>query len=232
MNLCILIPAKNEEGSISETVSRIYEVLDGNCLFNVLVINDYSDDSTETVLAILSSTYLNFTYSNNRSKPGVGSAIKYGLDIWQGDVVAICMADGSDDPIDVFQSLELLLSKDLDCVFGSRFIQGGKVRNYPIIKLILNRLFNNSVRLISRIQYNDFTNIFKMYKRSALISIGKIDANGFSIGLEMSMKAFRNNLNVGIIPINWSQRKTGKSKLNIIRNIRLYFGTLYMCLKR
>jgi dolichol-phosphate mannosyltransferase len=230
MELCILIPAKNEEESIIKTIQDIHNELINVIPFNILVINDHSDDQTESVLINLSKSITNLSYLNNEFEGGVGNAISYGLKKWKGDVIVICMADSSDSPKDILMSYNELVEGNYDCVFGSRFINGSTIYNYPFIKLLLNRLFNNLVKLFSKNNYNDFTNIFKMYSRNSIIKISPIDSKGFSIGLEMSLKGFSNNLKIKIVPISWMQRTSGQSKLNLLKNVRLYFSTLRKCL--
>ncbi len=231
MKLCVLIPAKNEEEALNETISNFYKELNSHAQFNILVINDHSDDNTESVLVKLSNKFENLSFVNNMFDSGVGNAIRYGLEIWQGDVLAICMADDSDSPADVLASYNKLIAGNYDCIFGSRFISGSSVINYPIFKLLLNRIFNSIVKIISKNNFNDFTNIFKMYSRVALKEIGPIESNGFSIGLEMSLKAFSKKLNIGYFPISWKQRTSGKSKLKLVKNLKLYISTLIKCLK-
>lgn len=225
MELCLLIPAKNEESVIEETINTFHTRLHNQVQFNILVINDHSNDRTEEILQNLASKYPNMDYVNNQKQGGVGNAIKYGLEKWKGDVISICMADGSDDIADILKSFKLVKEDHSDCVFGSRFIKGGEVTNYPQIKLLLNRIFNNYVKIRSSNNYNDFTNIFKTYSRNALEIIGPISSDGFSIGLEMSLKSFKKGLKIAVIPISWKQRSAGKSKLRLRKNFKLYMQT-------
>ena len=229
MELCILIPAKNEEGSLSQTITNIYLQLYNVIPFNILVINDHSDDNTLNVLIELSEKYEILSFINNEFDAGVGNAINFGLQTWNGDIVTICMADASDAPSDILQSYYMIIDGKHDCVFGSRFISGSNVKNYPVVKLLLNRIFNILVKLIIKNDFKDYTNIFKMYTRRAIEVIGEIESAGFSIGLEMSLKAYSNKLKIRVIPISWQQRTSGKSKLKLMKNIRLYFSTLIKC---
>ncbi len=231
MNLCIIIPAKNEELTLAETIENLQEELNDKIPFSILVINDYSDDGTLNLLEKLASKYSNLEYISNEWEGGVGNAIRYGLSKWQGDIVSLCMADGSDAPKNILESYHKITREGYDCVFGSRFIKGGQVMNYPIIKLILNRIFNIGVRIISKNKYNDFTNIFKIYHRHAINSMLPLDSTGFSIGLEMSLKAFNENMKIAIIPISWTQRKAGVSKLKLNKNFKLYMSTLRKSLR-
>jgi dolichol-phosphate mannosyltransferase len=226
-NLCIIIPAKNEEATISNTVAEFYNALNSVIDFSILIVNDYSDDNTSNVLNTLQKKYPIVKSIDNMYSSGVGNAIRYGIENSKGTVIAICMADGSDSPKDVLESYKLIINEGYECVFGSRFIKGGHVIDYPYVKLLLNRIFNNGVELITRNQYNDYSNIFKMYRRTVIDKIMPISSEGFSIGLEMSLKAFNINAKIKVIPITWKQRKAGKSKLNLIKNIKVYMTTLY-----
>ena len=85
------------------------------------------------------SQHKNIRAIKSMRAPGVGNAIRFGLDNWQGDIVAICMADGSDSPLDLLKSYKLMEEKGVQCVFGSRFMEGSKVTNYPKIKLIYKK---------------------------------------------------------------------------------------------
>ena len=140
--------------------------------------------------------------------------------------MALCMADGSDAPRDIIISYKKICNEGYDCAFGSRFMKGGQVKNYPIIKFVLNRIFNIWVRMRSGNKYTDFTNIFKVYHRRSIEAISPLDSEGFNIGLEMSLKAFKRKLNIAIFPISWNQRKAGVSKLILSKNFKLYMSTL------
>ena len=227
MELCILIPAKNEESTLTQTINKLILSLGPDIKFNILVINDYSTDNTVNILESLCREYSIIDYVNNENDRGVGSAIRYGLDRFIGDVVAICMADGSDYPVDIIKSFNLINNEGYDCVFGSRFIKGGHIHNYPKVKLILNRIFNLSIKYLFFYPYNDFTNIFKVYSRRAIEQITPLESTQFSIGLEMSLYAYKRKLKIAVIPISWIQRDSGVSKLNIVRNIKFYLSTLY-----
>ncbi|MDB2463804.1 glycosyltransferase family 2 protein [Flavobacteriaceae bacterium] len=231
MELCIIIPANNEEHTLTKTLDNIQRELEGNIPFNILVVNDHSDDGTVNLLEYFESTFPNIKYVSNEWDGGVGNAICYGLSKWQGDIVAICMADGSDSPHDILLSYKKIIEEGYDCVFGSRFIKGGQVKNYPYIKLIFNRVFNTCVRIIYGKKYNDFTNIFKVYHRRAIEAISPLNSTGFSIGLEMSLKAFKRKLKIAVIPISWTERNAGVSKLKLSKNFKHYMSTLLKSLK-
>lgn len=227
MKLSIVIPAKNEELSLPMTIENLHAKLsEAHIDFNILVVNDYSDDNTQGILEQMGDQFYQLNVVNNQLPRGVGNAIRFGLDNFDGDIVAICMADASDSPDDIITSYNKIVHNNYDCVFGSRFIKGAKVINYPRRKLFLNRIFNLLVKALSFNHYNDFTNIFKVYHRRVIKGIAPIESDGFSIGLEMSLKSFKKKYKIAIIPISWIQRVAGDSKLKIAKNINVYFKTL------
>jgi dolichol-phosphate mannosyltransferase len=104
--------------------------------FNILVVNDHSDDGTLKLLENL-SRFSHLKFVSNEWNGGVGNAIRFGLTQWQGDIVAICMADGSDAPEDILLSYKMICLEGYDCVFGSRFIKGGQVEELSLCKIFL-----------------------------------------------------------------------------------------------
>src|SRR6516165_11062891 len=166
--LSIVIPAHNEEGHIAETVQNLAAALrEAGIGYEILVINDNSSDGTERILATLSAAGIGVRYINNPPPHGFGFAVRRGLAEFRGDAVAIVMADGSDDPADVIAFYRKLES-GYDCAFGSRFISGARIIDYPIFKLVLNRLANLMIRTLFLVRYNDMTNAFTLYRSSAI----------------------------------------------------------------
>ena len=139
------------------------------------------------------------------------------------------MADLSDDINDLIKYNELMLQNNYDAILGSRFMKGSKVLDYPIQKLILNRLFNFFVSIIFLNKYNDFTNAFKIYKRKALIEIMPLISESFNIFLEIPLKIITRNYKYKIVSINWIGRKKGTSKFKIKELGAKYLFTLIYC---
>ena len=139
------------------------------------------------------------------------------------------MADLSDDFKDLKKYYLLMKTNKYDAILGSRFLKGSKISNYPITKLILNRIFNNFVRIIFFSKYNDFTNAFKIYKRRSLLELLPIVSENFNVFLEIPLKIISRNYSYLIIPINWNNRKHGKSKFKIKELGSMYIFTLLYC---
>jgi dolichol-phosphate mannosyltransferase len=230
MKLSIVIPAYNEEGSISETLNTLYSKLQEEKIdHEILVVNDNSKDNTLEVLTKIQNSIPTLIVYTNYGPNGFGYAIRYGLDKFEGDCVAIMMADLSDDPNDLVLFYRRISIGDVDCVFGSRFIKGGKIINYPIQKLIINRVANFIIKGVIGIKYNDATNAFKLYKRETIKGIQPLLSPHFNLTIELSLKSIVRGYNYAVIPNSWYNRKSGESKLKIKEMGSRYFFILMYC---
>mgnify|MGYP001390065805 CR=1 FL=1 len=230
MKLSVIIPAKNEEGNVEDTIKEINSILlKNNIQHEIIVINDNSTDSTIKILKFLKNNIQELRIIDNTGKPGYGLTVRLGLENYSGEIIAIMMADGSDSPNDLikfyFKSL-----KNSTCVFGSRFSNGGTTQNYPKLKYILNRIFNNVVRMIFQIKYNDITNAFKVYTKEAIEGSKPFLSNHFNLTLEMPLKIIIRGFNYEIVPNSWKNRKTGFSKMKIKEMGSRYLFILFYCL--
>ncbi len=229
--LSVVIPAYNEEGSIAETVKILYEVLtEKNISHEILVVNDNSKDSTLEVLKNLKEEIPTLNYYTNSGLNGFGYAVRYGLERFKGDCVAIMMADLSDDVYDLIRFYHAMVDKNLDCVFGTRFSKGGVVIDYPLPKLIINRIANNIIRAVIGIKYNDSTNAFKLYRKATIEGLKPFLAPHFNLTIELSLKAIVRGYSYDVIPNKWTNRKHGVSKLKIGEMGSRYFFILMYCL--
>ncbi|MDC0835653.1 glycosyltransferase [Geitlerinema sp. CS-897] len=229
----LVIPAHNEEGSIAETVNEIARVLDDRDVrYEFLVVNDNSRDRTEEILQSLSRENPCVRYVNNYYPNGFGFAVRCGLEQFRGDAVAVVMADGSDSPEDILNYYDLL-QEGYDCVFGSRFVRGGRVIDYPTHKLLINRLANLFVQVLFGLRYNDTTNAFKAYRREVIEGIQPILSHHFNLTVELPLKAIVRGYTYVATPISWRNRKAGVSKLKIKEmGSRYLFIVLYILLER
>jgi dolichol-phosphate mannosyltransferase len=231
MKLSIVIPAYNEEESLRETLPQLYQTLkDANIPHEIFVTNDNSKDNTLNVLELLKETIPTLRYETNRGPNWFGYAIRYGLERFEGDCVAIMMADLSDSPSDLVRFYHTMVDKNVDCVFGSRFIKGGQVIDYPKHKLFLNRLVNIATKIIFRIPYNDFTNAFKLYKKETIDGLHPILSPHFNLTLELSLKAIIRGYTFEVLPNSWTNRKYGVSNLKIKEMGSRYFFIFLYCL--
>lgn len=230
MKLSIVIPAYNEEESISETLYNIEDALTKIKIdHEILVINDNSKDNTLQVLIELSKVIPSLKFITNEGPNGFGYAIRKGLENFSGDCVAVMMADLSDSPYDLIKYYTTMIEGDYDCVFGSRFIKGGKLIDYPWLKKVVNRLANFIIRIVMGIRYNDTTNAFKLYKREVIEGIKPFLSPHFNLTIELPLKAIIRGYSYSIIPNSWTNRKYGVSKLNLKEMGSRYFFILMYC---
>jgi len=233
MRLSVIIPAHNEEGCLTETVHQLITTLDRYQIpHEVLVVNDNSTDGTEALCQTLAQQFPTFRYVNNEPPNGFGFAVSRGLAEFSGDAVAIFMADASDDPQDVVAGYRKL-QEGYDCVFGSRFIPGGRVVDYPIHKLVINRMANNFIKALFHLPYNDVTNAFKIYRREVINGVQPLLSYHFNLTVELPLKAIVRGFSYAVIPICWYNRQVGISKLKIKEmGSRYLFIVLYVLLEK
>ncbi|MBF0129062.1 MAG: glycosyltransferase family 2 protein [Alphaproteobacteria bacterium] len=228
--LSIIIPARNEEGNLRESVPAIVSALDAaGILHEIVVINDNSSDGTEAELIDLEQRHPTLRHVNNPPPNGFGLAVRRGLAEFRGEAVMVVMADGSDSPSDMVAYWRKL-QEGYDCVFGSRFIQGGAVHDYPPHKLVLNRLANTFIRLLFALKLNDTTNAFKCYRREVIAGIQPLLAHHFNLTVELPLKAIVRGYSHAVVPISWRNRKTGISKLKIREMSSRYLFIVLYCL--
>ena len=228
MTLSIIIPVYNESKNVEKTVNNLKKIKKDIKKFNLIFIDDFSDDNTFDILNKLSKKY-SFVKIFKNKKKGLGSAIEEGIKKSNFDYIAIFMADSSDSIADLIKYYKIMSSKKFDAVLGSRFIKESKIKDYPFLKYFLNRIFNNFVKLIFLSNYNDFTNAFKIYKKSVLRNLLPIVSENFNVFLEIPLKIISRGYSYKIIPISWRNRKIGKSNFRIKELSSMYIFTLIYC---
>jgi dolichol-phosphate mannosyltransferase len=232
LKLSVVMPAQNEEGSVGKTVEGVVSVLEREGVdYEVVVVNDDSEDSTEAVVAAIGEQNPRVRVHRSHYERGFGMAIRAGLDVYEGDAVAIVMADASDDPTDLIQ-YHRLLEEGYDCAFGSRFMPGAKVYDYPRLKYVINRLANQFIRILFRHRYNDTTNAFKAYRREVIETIQPLLSKHFNLTVEMPLKAIVRGHTYAVVPTNWTNRTSGVAKLAMKEmGSRYLFIVLYVWLE-
>ena len=231
--LSIVIPARDEETCIASTVRHLHlELTLQRVPHEIIVVDDGSSDGTWNLLNEIKTQVPALRPIQNTGRHGFGRAIIHGLDAMRGDAVTIMMADESDDCRDVVRYWEVL-QQGYECVFGSRFIKGGAVIDYPPLKLFLNRQANRFLRILFRIKLNDVTNAFKAYRREVIDGCRPLISPHFNITVELPLKAIVRGYSWKTIPITWRNRRSGESKLRIKEmGSRYLFICLYVWLEK
>jgi len=231
--LSVVIPARNEEGCIAATLEHLHlELRLQQIPHEILVVDDGSTDSTWTLLQEIQARIPQCKPIQNLGAHGFGRAITYGFNHASGDAIVIMMADESDDCRDVVRYWQIL-GEGWDAVFGSRFMRGGGVIDYPRHKLLLNRLANLFLRLLFRVQLNDFTNAFKAYRRTVIEGCRPFLSPHFNLTVELPLKTIVRGYSWTTMPITWRNRRSGESKLKITEmGSRYLFIALYCWLEK
>lgn len=231
--LSVVIPARDEEGCIASTVRHLNVELGIHGVdHEIVVVDDGSSDQTNAILQSLASDIAELVVIRNEGPHGFGRAIQKGLEAFSGDAVVIMMADESDDCRDVVRYWQEL-NTGVDCVFGSRFMSGGGVIDYPRVKYLLNRVANTFIRLVFRHGLNDTTNAFKAYRREVIRGCAPILSPHFNITVELPLKAIVRGYSWKVIPITWRNRRHGVAKLKIREmGSRYFFIVAYVWLEK
>ena len=232
MKLSVVIPARNEEGSIAATVGELTAALRrADVAYEIVIVDDASTDATADAVGRLAEADEGVRYLRSPYRNGFGFAVRAGLEVFTGDAVAIVMADGSDDPEDVV-AYHRLLAAGYDCAFGSRFMAGARVTDYPRFKLIVNRIVNLGIRMLFGHGYNDTTNAFKAYRREVIETVQPLLSKHFNLTVELPLKAVVRGHSFAVTPTSWTNRTSGEAKLAMKEmGSRYLFIVLYVWLE-
>ncbi len=211
----VIIPTYNERDNISAIISA---VLDAEPSVDILIVDDNSPDGTSAIVQDIQRANQRVHLLKRTGKLGLGTAycegFQYGLDHGY-DVVFEMDADFSHDPKEIPTFLKTLQSADV--VIGSRYLNGGvTVVNWPLKRLILSYSANVYTRLITRLPLNDATGGFKAIKTEFLrkIDLQQIHSNGYAFQIEINYKLWRTGARLQEIPIIFTDRTSGVSKMS------------------
>jgi len=215
MKLSVVIPARNEAGNIGQALDVVRARLarDG-IAYEIVVVDDGSSDQTGAEVESRRRIDPNVVLVRNPGANGFGRAVRLGLETFTGDAVVVMMADGSDDPEDLVTYYRILRD-EAECAFGSRFLAGSEVVDYPRVKLLVNRAANLFVRLLFGTSYNDTTNAFKGYRREVIEGCQPLISPHFNLTVEIPLKAIVRGYTFKVVPIRWRNRRIGTSSLRL-----------------
>jgi dolichol-phosphate mannosyltransferase len=227
--LSVVVPARDEEGCIAATVEHLHvELRNRNIPHEIIVVDDGSQDRTWEILQQLSATMPELRPMQNLGLHGFGRAVILGINAVHGDAVVIMMADESDDCRDVVGYWNKL-TEGYDAVFGSRFVKGGGVIDYPKLKYALNRVGNLFIKMLFGIRLNDTTNAFKAYRRTTLEGLRPFLSPQFNLTVELPLKTIVRGYSWTVIPITWRNRRHGIAKFKIREMGSRYFFIVCYC---
>ncbi|GMU95349.1 MULTISPECIES: polyprenol monophosphomannose synthase [Ignavibacterium] len=214
MRILVIIPTYNELENVKKIIPA---VLEQNSGIDVLIVDDNSPDKTGDYVEGLSKENPRIKLLRREKKLGLGTAyiagFKYALQ-HNYDFVFEMDADFSHDPNEIKNFLEAI--KEADLVLGSRYINGVRVLNWPMRRLLLSYFASVYTRIITGLPVKDATGGYKCFRIDVLkaIDLDRIKSNGYSFQIEMTFKAFRKGFRIREIPIVFVDRVKGKSKMS------------------
>lgn len=211
----VVIPTYNEKGNIEPMIRKLLALSVPN--LTILIIDDNSPDGTAQVVRQLQAANPNLKLEVRPRKTGLGKAYIHGFDFalhHGADAIIQMDADFSHDPADVPRLLAAL--QDHDLVIGSRYSHGISVINWPLRRLFLSVGANFYAGLITNIPLKDATGGFKAWRISALraINFTSVAADGYGFQIVMNHRAWKRGLRLTEIPIIFTERREGQSKMS------------------
>lgn len=223
MKTSLIIPFKNEVEYAETTMCTAYSYLAERAIEFELVAVDDSTDGTWEILRSFADAHPKVVIVKGGEPPGYGRALQTGFRVATGDIVIPFNGDLSDSLDDVLSYIRLI-EGGYEMVFGSRFMAGAKVTDATAVKGGISRLGNVFLQALFITRCSDITNSFKAYRRTVLEAI-QPTANGYNIGMEIALKGIRKGYKSTTIPVAWSGRKYGRSKMSIMKSLPTYLST-------
>ncbi len=214
MKVLVIIPTYNESDNILKTIELVF---DSAPKVDVLVVDDNSPDKTGNLVKKLMKTEKRVNLLAREKKEGLGTAyvagFKYALERDYERIIEMD-ADLSHDPAEIPNFIEA--SKKADVVVGSRYLNGANVVHWPIRRLILSYGANIYSRIITGVPLHDTTSGFKCFRREVLeaVDMDAVHSGGYSFQLEMNFRAYCKGFKLSEIPIIFTDRTLGRSKMN------------------
>ena len=211
----VIIPTYNEKDNVTPLTEKVLSYPEN---VHILIVDDNSPDGTGKIADHLSSQNSRIHVLHRNKKQGLGRAYIAGFK-WalknNYEFVMEMDCDFSHNPKEIANFLKKI-NEGYDLVLGSRYLNGIRVMNWPISRLILSRGAGLYVQLITGMPFSDPTGGFKCFRRKLLenYNLDSIEANGYGFQIEMTHKAWINGFKVGEIPIVFVDRTVGESKMS------------------
>jgi dolichol-phosphate mannosyltransferase len=238
----VIIPTFNEKENIEQIIHKVFSL---NKDFEILVVDDNSPDGTSFIVEELMEEYQGELHLEKRKeKNGLGTAYIHGFN-WalkrNYDYIIEMDADFSHNPDDLEKLYNACVVDGADLSIGSRYVQGVNVVNWPMQRVLLSYFASKYVRIITSLPVNDATAGFVCYHRSVLetINLKKIKFVGYAFQIEMKFKAWKFGFKIKEVPVIFTDRTQGESKMSksilteaIFGIIRMKFRSFFQNYKR
>ena len=230
----IIIPTFNEKENIESIIKKVFSL---KKQFNILIVDDNSLDGTANIVKTLQKIYPKKLFIEERSKKlGLGTAYIHGFK-WalkkDYEFIFEMDADFSHNPDDLIKLYDVVKNNNGDLAIGSRYVKGVNIVNWPMSRLLLSFFASKYVKIITGMPIHDSTAGFKCYKKKILqtIELDKIQFVGYAFQIEMKFKAWKYGFRIVEVPVIFTDRKVGVSKMSGGIFFEAVFGVLQMKLK-
>ena len=230
----IIIPTFNEKENIENIIKKVFSL---EKQFNILIVDDNSLDGTASIVKTLQKKYPKKLFMQERSKKlGLGTAYIHGFK-WalkkDYEFIFEMDADFSHNPDDLIKLYDVVKNNNADLAIGSRYVKGVNIVNWPMSRLLLSFFASKYVKIITGMPIHDSTAGFKCYKKKILqtIKLEQIQFVGYAFQIEMKFKAWKYGFKVVEIPVVFTDRKEGVSKMSGGIFFEAVFGVLQMKIK-
>ena len=234
MSKLIIIPTYNEKENIEKIILKVFSL---DIDFDILIVDDGSPDGTADIVKKIQKSYSkNLHIVERTGKLGLGTAYIYGFK-WalknNYDYIFEMDADFSHDPDDLIRLYKACHEEKGDVAIGSRYIKGVNIVNWPMSRLLMSFFASKYVKIITGMPIQDSTAGFKCYKRSVLekINLEKIQFVGYAFQIEMKFTAWKYGFNVVEVPVIFTDRQEGASKMSGGIFFEAFFGVMQMKIK-
>jgi dolichol-phosphate mannosyltransferase len=234
MSKLIIIPTYNEKENIEKVILKVFSL---GVDFDILIVDDRSPDGTANIVKEIQKTYPEKLHIVERTgKLGLGTAYIFGFK-WalknNYDYIFEMDADFSHDPDDLIHLYKACHEEKGDVAIGSRYIKGVNIVNWPMSRLLMSFFASKYVKIITGMPIHDSTAGFKCYKRSVLekINLEKIQFVGYAFQIEMKFTAWKYGFNVVEVPVIFTDRQEGVSKMSGGIFFEAFFGVIQMKIK-
>lgn len=214
----VVLPTYNEHENLERFVARLQEVFaEGGLNGRILVVDDNSPDGTGRIADSLAERFENLSVIHRLSKQGIGPAYVAGFKqalATDSQLIFEMDCDFSHDPANIPAFLEAAGNADL--VLGSRYVPGGRVENWGLTRRLISRWGGLYARWVLGVPVNDLTGGNKCFRRHVLesLDLDSVSSHGYGFQIEMTYRAIRKGFRVREIPITFSDRQMGQSKMS------------------
>jgi dolichol-phosphate mannosyltransferase len=213
----IIIPTYNEKENVEKIIRKIFSLEKS---FHILIVDDGSPDGTANIVKSLQSEYFDKLHIQERTgKLGLGTAYIHGFK-WalakDYQFIFEMDADFSHDPNDLIRLYNTNVLEGGDLSIGSRYVKGVNIVNWPMMRLLMSFFASKYVKIITGMPIHDSTAGFKCYKRAVLetINFDKIKFMGYAFQIEMKFKTWKYGFNIVEVPVIFTDRTEGTSKMS------------------